>query len=195
MQNVDTGLVEPVDQGLGYHLPGRAHGGNGPLADGDQLVTVAGCHRQIVDHQQHGFALGGDAMDRLHHLGLVTYIEGTGGLVEQHHVAVLRQDHRQPRPLCLPAGEGRCALLPDAFKLHPLAGNTHHAGILLPPLIEPALMRVTAILHQLLHQNAGRQGRPLGQIGELPRQPFHGVAGKRLAFEQDFAALGFHLAG
>ena len=194
MQYVHVGLVEAVDEGLGHHLAGRPHGLDAAIPQRDQLVAVAGGGGEIVDDDEHRLALGGDLVDGLHHLGLVADVEGAGRFIQQDDVRILGQHHGEPHPLGLAAGERAGALLQNVAELHPLAGPAHHVRILLAPLIEPALMGMAAVLHQLLDLDAGGHQRALGQVGELAGQRFLAVACQRLALEQDLAGLLLLLA-
>ncbi|MNH29684.1 hypothetical protein D3C79_899340 [compost metagenome] len=55
-------------------------------------------------------------------------------------------------------------------------------------------MGMAAVLHQLFDPDAGRHQGALGQVGELPGQGFHAVAGQRLVLEQYLPGLGLLLA-
>ncbi|MNJ77175.1 hypothetical protein D3C77_746060 [compost metagenome] len=89
----------------------------------------------------------------------------------------------------LAAGERGGAALPDGVELHRLAGAGDLAGVFLAPLVEPALMRVAAVLHQLLDADAFGQHRPLWQEGQLARQRLERIVRQWLAVDFHRAAL------
>ncbi len=153
-KDVDVGVVKAVDQGLGHHLPRRADGLHPAVGQGDQLIAVTGGHAEVMDHDQHRAPGRGNLVHGFHHLGLVADVQRAGGFVEQDQVGVLRQDHAEPGPLRLATRERGGAALPDRIELHHRAGACNLAGVFRAPLVEPALMRMAAVLHQLFHADA-----------------------------------------
>ncbi len=69
-------------------------------------VAVAGGQVEVVQHHHDGAAaLAVEPADQVEHLDLVGEVEVRRGLVEQQHVGVLGQRHRDPGALALTAGQ------------------------------------------------------------------------------------------
>jgi hypothetical protein len=70
------------------------------------VVGVPAGGGQLVQHQHHRAPGPSQVVDELEHLQLVAEVQRGGRLVQQHHLGLLGDDHRDPGPLALPAGEG-----------------------------------------------------------------------------------------
>src|SRR5699024_3128481 len=99
----------------GEHLVGHLLGddlGRGALGvdlaavHGDQVIGVAGGEVEVVQHDAHGdAALPVQVAHHVEDLELVGDVEIGGGFVQQQHLRLLGERHRDPHPLALPAGE------------------------------------------------------------------------------------------
>ena len=76
------------------------------VAHGDEVVGVAGSHREVVQHHDDRRAASGiEIGDEVEHVELVGDVEEGRRLVEEQHRRRLRQRHREPHPLPLAARE------------------------------------------------------------------------------------------
>ena len=70
------------------------------------MVGVVGGEVDVVQHHHDGAAeLAGGVAQASHHLHAVAHVEVVQGLVQQHVLGVLGEDHRDIGTLALPAGE------------------------------------------------------------------------------------------
>jgi len=156
-----AGQSEDVENPLdGEHLGGRARGRDRPVGDHDQLVAVARGEVQIVQHHHHRDpARPVQIGQQVQHLDLVAHVQEGGGLIEQQQVGVLRERHRDPHPLSLPARE----LIHRTFREIGGPRGVQRLGdrgvVARIPSREDALVGVAAAPHQV------RDRDPLGSDG------------------------------
>lgn len=70
----------------------------------NEMVAVARCLIEVVQHKHHGASLLGIEIDKkVEHFELMRDVEKRGGLVEQHEIGALRQRKGDPDALALSA--------------------------------------------------------------------------------------------
>ena len=115
-------------------------------------------------------------------------------LVQQHNRRFLRQHHRDPRALTLPAGEGVHALLGELGNTRRLHRSVHRLVVLLAPAGKQRLVRIAPAGDQLLHGNIPRRGGVLRQQPNSARNLFAGEALDLLPVEEHAALNRRHQA-
>ena len=86
------------------HLDRGARGDERAGSHGDEVVAVAGGLVEVVEHQHDRAPVALVQVDeQVEDLDLVGEVEVGGGFVEQHQVGALRERHRDPHTLALPA--------------------------------------------------------------------------------------------
>ncbi len=109
-------------------------------------------------------------------------------LVQQHNGGLLRQHHRDPRPLSLSAREGIHALLSQIGDARCLHRALHDLVVLFAPAGKQRLVWVAPARDQLLHRDISRRGGVLRQQPDAPGHLFAGEALDLLSVEE-YAAL------
>ena len=172
-------------------VDGRPGGDDVAVAHRDEVVAVAGGLVEVVQHEHDGALVALVEVDeQVEHLDLVGEVEVGGRLVEQHQVRALRQRHRDPHPLALPAGE----LVDGSFRQRDDAGGAHGVGddrlVRRRPLPEPLLVRVAAAGDEVGDGDAFRCDRRLGQDPEPGGDLLGGQPVDALAVEEHHPGSG-----
>ena len=158
-------------------LSGRAAGYQFSRMQGDDLVAEARRHVDVMEYDDDAeIAFTGKLLDERQNFDLMGDIERRSRLIEQQAFGILRNQHRDPDPLALAAGQ--CIDQPVRKRLD--MGQRHGfrdlVAVGVAKSAERAMPGIAAQRDQLLHQHAGGGRRLLRQIGNLagvfPIAPF-----------------------
>ena len=126
--------------------------------------------------------------DHVEHLELVGDVEEGGGFVQQQHLGLLGERHRDPYPLSLPAGE----LLEQTLLQRVGAGGRERLGhgllVLRAPLRDQPLMGEAAPGDQFAHGHPVGGERGLREQSEAPGELLPAQGAEIAAIQHDTAA-------
>jgi hypothetical protein len=143
---------------------------------------------EIVQHRDQGVPGLVEVREQVEQLDLMRDVEIGRGLVQEQDRRLLREGHRRPDPLALPAGE----LVDVAAAQFRDIGRLHRAlhGLLVrgAPLPDQPLVRIASACNEVGHRD------PVGRDGTL-RQQSHDARGFLGLVRGDRLAVEHHLAG
>ena len=165
-----------------------------PLVENDQVLGLQG-HRYLMQHADHGAALGDQGLHAFEPVGLVRRVEVGQGFVHQQHAGLHGQGARQQHALALPARETAHAAHAPVPALG-LAQRLLHSGMVcLAGRRQPALVRQAAQHDHVLDPHVAGHGLVLAQPGEragpFARTPLPQRAAQELHLALH-ARAGFH---
>ena len=157
--SVTTARVDDVDR--------RALRDDRALLHRDDVVGVAAGQVEVVQHDDDRLArLPVEVGQQVEQLDLVVDVEERRRLVQQQQVGVLRERHRDPHPLALPAGELGDVAVGQVGRAGGLQRAGDRAVVLGAPLPEPALVRIAPAADEVADRDAVRRDRRLRQQAE-----------------------------
>src|SRR5204863_5490566 len=104
LHEVQSATVRGLEHVRAQDSGGLAVGNHSTIRQHDQSVEVLCRQIEIVHRRDHRQAArSAEFYQQLQDLSLLCEIEMLGWLIEQHHMGLLRQDHRNDNPLTFPA--------------------------------------------------------------------------------------------
>jgi hypothetical protein len=178
------------DERFADHFGRRAVSNNSAGIHRDEVVAVAGCVIQIVEHEHDRALLAQVEIDeQIEHFYLVGEIEERRRFVEQHEVRALCEGHRDPYSLALATGElvnrPGCEI-ERAGRPHRLGDHCFVGG---GPLAKPFLMGIPAARDEIGDGDPLGRDRRLRQDAQSCGNDFGGKSVNALAVEQHRARL------
>jgi hypothetical protein len=174
----------------GDHLGRRAGGHHLAVTHHDQLVGVAGGLVEVVQHRDHGLPLLVEGAQQLHQLVLVGDVQEGRRLVQEHDRGLLREQHRDPHPLALPAGE----LVDQSARQLGEPGGLERTGhgrlVALAPLLDQRLVRGAAAGDEVRDADPVGRERGLREQAQPARDLLGAVGADRLPVQQHPALDG-----
>ncbi len=176
-------------QGLAGHDPlWLAIGKQTTRVQRHQPIAEAGGHVDVVDdYDDAEVELTAELPDQSQHLHLMGHVQRGQRLVEQDEAALLGQQHGQPDPSPLAAGEGIHQPICKTFGMGESNGSVDLTLILRPHPAKQAAPGIATHLHQLTPEQVLGARQMLGQIGHLTGELPVAPIGQRFAIEQDLA--------
>ncbi|SHO54971.1 hypothetical protein VQ7734_00690 [Vibrio quintilis] len=128
------------------------------------MVSIAAGMIQVMQHRDHRMTrFPVQLTKQIQQIYLMSDIEISRWLIQQNYRRLLRQYHRNPDPLTLPAGE----LIDHLMSQFSHTGDRHRTGnglfIVFSPLTKRVLMRITPSGNQISDFDSFRHKGTLGQ--------------------------------
>jgi hypothetical protein len=157
------------------------------------MVRVPGGEVEVVQHHHDGRAARPiEVGQQVEYLDLVADVQKGRGFVEQQHVGLLRERHRDPHPLPLTPRQFVDGPIRQIGRVRGVEGGGDGDVVVAAPPGEDRLVRMPAPAHEVRHRDAFRCDGRLRQETERARQLLRRQAMQVSPVEEHAARSGGH---